>query len=253
MHDLDDRLHRLLSSAAPEIAGPDRRPAIRATARRRHVGRRIVAATVAGAVLLGGAVLFVDSRSPSQTVTAGRTDAPAQERRVEVAGLDEPIRASTTRQPLHGYEAFGVIEVGDSTVTGAVQTTKDTGAPVVLVAVTLGPRSGQVIATPSTGKSVTVDAEQDDGFALLDLELERRDPAMTVDLEILDHAGSTIGSVRVAPFLQDPLTCDTNTEIAEAEVPAEQTAMRGGPRGRPTFVPHLRAYLGAPLPAVCDG
>jgi hypothetical protein len=252
MHDVDAHLHELLSSAAPTYAGPDRRPAIRAAARRRQLRRRLAVASVAGAISLAAIALVVGRSADRQTVAARRSAPQATGREVRVAGVDATLRVSTTRLPLPGNEAFGVVPLGDDVITGAVQTSGEQGAPIALVAVTLGPRTEQLLVTPSSGPSRTVDTEPLDDSAVIEVPLERRDPMLTLAITALDARGSDVGSARVAPFLQDPLTCDTNTETAEADRAGEAPVEPGGPPGGATYVAHLDAYHGAPVPAVCD-
>jgi hypothetical protein len=252
MHDLDEHLHRLLTAAAPTGTPPDRRPAIRATARRRVVRRRVVgAATAAGALCLG-LLAVVDRRTDGQSVTAGLSAPQPREREVQVAGLDAPIRVSITRRPLAGYEDFGVVPLGDGVITGATQTTNDDGAPIALLAITLGPRTQRLVIHPSNGDPLTVDTQQFDEPALIEVDLEQRDPMLTLEIEALDASGFSVGSARVTPFVQDPLTCDTNPEMTEATSAPGGTVDADGPPGGATYVSHLDAYLGAPLPAVCD-
>lgn len=240
MQDIDDHLHDLLRAAVPAQPPEDRRPAIRAAAHRRQLRRRAAVATagVVGAMCV--ATLALVGLSPQdQAVTAGPSAGERAERVVTVPGLASPIRTSTNAFPIEGYDSFGVVPLAGGAITGSVQTTRDDGTAIAMVAVTSGPRTEALRVQGPSGESVVAAGE---GQPLVVLELRGRDPFLVLTIEALDDSGTAIGSVRVTPFIQDPLTCDTNTQMAGgSDVPAHAS-----------YIAHLDAYLAAPLPAVCE-
>jgi hypothetical protein len=193
-------------------------------------------------VVVAAVVALATQPSGDRTVTAGpRGERLQTEREVEVPGIAEPLRVSTTSAPVHGYASFGAVPLAGGAITGAVQTTRTDGIPIVIVAVTAGPET-RAVEVRGPGGTV-VQGPVRDGRAMAVYELEQRDPLLVIDVVALDGSGSIRGSARVTPFIQDPISCDTNTQLVD---PAD-------PPSDPTYVAHLDAYLAAPLPAVCGG
>jgi hypothetical protein len=73
------------------------------------------------------------------------------------------------------------------------------------------------------------------------LPLKEWSTDVVIDVAALDGHGYTIESVRVAPSLQESISCAG--DAAAADEPLETLG--------PTFVEDRNAFLGAPLRAVC--
>ena len=239
MHDVDDQLRILL--AAAELVTPvgDHRAPIEARARRRQRRQRAVLAVplVVGVLTVALAVGLSPTDGESPEVAAR----PSDTREVDVRGIQDAIRMSMTTHPLPETRSFGSIPLADGAITGATQTTLDDGTVVVLVAVTPGPHTSTVAIVGPGGEPVraAVGAEA----VLLTLLLDAWDPSVVIDVRALDDSEALLAAARVVPFSQSPLTCETNTEqVGEGTATAD-----------PTRIPHLDAFLGAPLPASCDG
>ncbi len=150
-----------------------------------------------------------------------------------------PIRVSTTNAPVHGFASFGSVPLGGGAITGAVETTRADGSVVVLVAVTAGPTTRSVIIRTGDGKPHNVPVT--DAGAVVSVELPAKDLSLVVEVDALDTSGAQVGMAHVAPYLQDPIACDTNPQVV-----GDADAATG-----PTRIGALDAYLAAPLPAVC--
>ncbi len=235
--DSDLALHDLLSSARLAQPPADRRAAVASAARRRRWRRRSGAA-VAASIFVGVAIGALARGPDDAAVTAGPPPT-GEEREIRLAGLTDPVRVSETLQPVVGAEAFGAVPLGGGAITGATQTSLADGSVVVLLALTPGPRTtGLKVIGPALSESVR---EVVDGPTLVVIELRDRDPHLVLTVATRDADGETIASERIAPFVQDPLTCDTAMESVGGDGPAT-----------PTYMRHLDAYLAAPLLPACD-
>lgn len=142
--------------------------------------------------------------------------------------------------------------MGDGVVTGVTQTTNDDGVPIALVAITLGPQTARLVIGPSNGEPLTVDTEQFEGLALVQVDLEQRDPMMTREIEAVDASGFSVGSARVTPFVQDPLTATPTRRCPKPTVLPAGPSMSVARRAAPPTSRSSTPIWGAPLPAVCD-
>jgi hypothetical protein len=239
MHDIDDRLTHLFEAAGPTSPVPDRRTAIRRSAHRRAVRRRAGVSIVAVALVVATALVPL-LHSREQGVAAGPPADQPLEHAVTVPGVRSSIRVSLTDEPVRGYRAFGSIPLGGGAVTGAVETTRADGSAIALVALTAGPTTRSMEVRGPRGEMVRTPVESGHAFVVLDLE--ERDSQLVLELETFDDRGATAGVVRVAPSIQDPITCDTNSQMLDDR----------DELGDPSYMAFLDAYLGAPLPAVCD-
>jgi hypothetical protein len=238
MHDIDQTLSSVLGAAELVTPAGDRRSSIAARARQlRRRQRAALAIPIGAGVLVVALAIAHPPDGGDSTNVASPRDVSVRE--VRVPGLHDAIRLSTTAQPVAEVRSFGSITLAGGAVTGATQTMLDDGSVVVLVAVTPGVRTADIEAVPPGG--VPVRAVADEGPLLITVPLEDWDPQVVIEVRALDDAGDVLSASRVAPFAQNPLTCETNTKIVG------DSAARVGP----TRVPHLDAFLAAPLPASC--
>jgi hypothetical protein len=244
-HETD--LHELLQSYRLAEPPADRRSMVRSAARRRRWGQR---AGAVGAVGSGLALVLVlasiGGRSGGAPVTAGPARVAA-ERVEQVPGLEDPVRLSTTLQPVLGTRGFGAVPLARGAITGATQTTFNDGfGPVtVLLAVTPGPDTARIEVT-GDGLVAPVHRELD-GPTLLVIELPTKDPHLVLGVAAVGGDGAVVGTARITPFSQDPLDCHNLIESTGLD--------SAGPEGEisPTYIAWLDAHLTAPVLPACDG
>ena len=231
----DFQLGILLDEASGVPALADRRDHLRQRVRARRRRRTSVAAALATvAVGLLGTVTII--REAGQGTEGSLSAAPLVSERATAGGDVVAVRpdgdgqiliavggieaeASTTDRPVAGYAVLDPPATADFAVTGSASTRDERGRPLIVLVIRVsGDDVHRVRASLPGSTAVSTDeVAPSQGVAVLVLRPLLDDHMPLVRVEALGADGTPSPALEVLAFTTRPWSCESNTEIAQAQ------------------------------------